>query len=288
MSPIEAALAAIESLKLGEQFSYRKIAAGYHCSRATLARRHQGISASRATQAENQRALHPHQEQELLRYIKRLTSQGLPPTGSMIRCFASQIAKKELGVHWVNRYIKRYQINLISRWVTGIDRARHQADSISKYTLYFSLLHEKMSKYDVEAHNIYNMDEKGFMLGVLTRSKRVFSRRLYEEGKIKAHIQDGSREWITLLACICADGSALAPALIYQSTSGSIQDTWLQAMRPKDRVYISSSPSGWTNNEIGLSWLKQVLNRSTKEKAGRSYRLLIFNSHGFYRVLRSE
>jgi hypothetical protein len=59
------------------------------------------------------------------------------------------------------------------------------------------------------------MDEKGCMLGILTRSKRVFSRRLYEEGKIKAHIQDSNREWITLLACICADGSALAPALIY-------------------------------------------------------------------------
>jgi hypothetical protein len=32
------------------------------------------------------------------------------------------------------------------------------------------------------------MDEKGFMLGVLTRSKRVFSRRLYEEGKLRAYI----------------------------------------------------------------------------------------------------
>jgi hypothetical protein len=32
------------------------------------------------------------------------------------------------------------------------------------------------------------MDEKGFMLGVLTRSKRIFSKRLYEEGKIKAYI----------------------------------------------------------------------------------------------------
>jgi hypothetical protein len=124
------------------------------------------------------------------------------------------------------------------------------------------------------------MDEKGFLLGILTRSKRVFSRRLYEEGKIKAHIQDGSREWITLLACICADGSHLEPALIYQSASSSIQDSWLQAMRPEDRVYISSSPSGWTNNEIGLSWLKHVFDRSTKEKAGRSYRLLILDGHG--------
>jgi hypothetical protein len=66
------------------------------------------------------------------------------------------------------------------------------------------------------------MDEKGFMLGILTRSKRVFSRRLYEEGKLRSMIQDGKREWITLLACICADGSHLEPALIYQSALGSI------------------------------------------------------------------
>jgi hypothetical protein len=51
-------------------------------------------------------------------------------------------------------------------------------------------------------------------------------------------------------------------------------------MRPEDRVYISSSPSRWTNNDIGLAWLKQVFDRSTKEKAGRSYRLLILDGHG--------
>jgi hypothetical protein len=199
----------------------------------------------------------------------------------MIRRFASEIARKELGVHWVDRYIERHQVDLISRWATGIDRSRHQADSQSKYSLYFELLRSKLGQYDIEPCNMYNMDEKGFMLGILTRSKRVFSRRLYEEGKIKAHIQDGNREWITLLACICADGSALEPALIYQSASGSIQDSWLQAFDPDDhRVYFASSPSGWTNNDIGLAWLKQVFDRSTKPKAGRSYRLLILDGHG--------
>jgi hypothetical protein len=56
------------------------------------------------------------------------------------------------------------------------------------------------------------MDETGFMLRVLTRSKRVFSRRLYEEGKIKDHIQDGNREWITLLACIVRGCAKVADA----------------------------------------------------------------------------
>jgi hypothetical protein len=97
MTSIEAALAAIESLKPGEKFSYRQIAAEYHCNRITLARRHQGVRALCRTKAENQQALHPQQEKELLRYIERLIRQGLPPTRPMIRRFASDIAKKELG-----------------------------------------------------------------------------------------------------------------------------------------------------------------------------------------------
>jgi DNA invertase Pin-like site-specific DNA recombinase len=66
MDPTEAALAAIESLEPGEQFSYRQIARNYGCSRATLARRHQGVTSSRSTKAVNQQALHPQQEVELL------------------------------------------------------------------------------------------------------------------------------------------------------------------------------------------------------------------------------
>jgi hypothetical protein len=101
------------------------------------------------------------------------------------------------------------------------------------------------------------MDEKGFLLGVVTKSKRVFSKSVYKRGKLRSYIQDGNREWITLVACICADGSHLEPALIYQSDSGSLQDTWLQALDPENQqVQFSSSESGWTNNKIGLAWLK--------------------------------
>jgi hypothetical protein len=188
MSPIEAALAAIEALEPGKKLVYAQIARKYGVPASTLSQRHRGVSSSRATKAQNQQALHPQQELELLRYIERLTRQGLPPTRPMIRRFASSIAGKELGVHWVDRYIQRHQVDLISRWATGIDRERHQADSQSKYNLYFELLRSKLSQYDIQPCNMYNMDEKGCMLGILTRSKRVFSRRLYEEGKIKAHV----------------------------------------------------------------------------------------------------
>jgi hypothetical protein len=281
MTPIEAALAAIESLEPGEKLIYAQIARKYGVKSTTLARRHKGVSTSLNTRFQNQQALHPQQEQELLQYIKQLNRRGLPPTRAMIRNFASQIARREVGVNWVDRFVKRHPDNLISKWTTGIDNSRHKADSGRKYSLYFNLLHEKIEQYHVEPRHIYNMDEKGFLLGVLGRSKRIFDRPLYEEGRRRSTIQDGSREWITLLACICADGSHLEPALIYQSASGSIQDAWVQALdHETHQVRVSSSPSGWTNNEIGLAWLKQVFDRSTKAKARSSYRLLILDGHG--------
>jgi hypothetical protein len=92
--------------------------------------------------------------------------------------YTSQIAQRELGVHWVDCFVKQYPDELISKWTTAMDNSRHKADSGSKYSLYFNLLREKIEQYHVEPRHMYNMDEKGFMLGVVGRSKRIFSRTL--------------------------------------------------------------------------------------------------------------
>jgi hypothetical protein len=73
MSSIEAALAAIKALEPGEKLVYTKIAEKFGVDRSTLARRHQRVASSRSVKAQNQQALHPQEEQELLRYIERLT-----------------------------------------------------------------------------------------------------------------------------------------------------------------------------------------------------------------------
>jgi hypothetical protein len=56
----------------------------YGVEPTTLAQRHRGASTSLNTRFENQQAIHPQQEQELLRYIEHLTKRGLPPTQAMI------------------------------------------------------------------------------------------------------------------------------------------------------------------------------------------------------------
>ena len=93
MSAIEAALAAIDVLEPGEKINYTKISNQYGVVRSTLTRRHQRLLTTRELEGQNRRALHPHQEQELLQYIERLIRHGLPSTRPIIRRFASDIAK---------------------------------------------------------------------------------------------------------------------------------------------------------------------------------------------------
>ena len=71
MSSIEATVTEIESLALGERFSYRKIAAKHGAERTTLARRHQAKNLPRTVKGINQQALTPAQEHELMLYINR-------------------------------------------------------------------------------------------------------------------------------------------------------------------------------------------------------------------------
>lgn len=185
----------------------------------------------------------------------------------MIRNFSSEVASQPVSESWVTRFLNRHRIHLISKWTTGIDRKRYQADPAAKYKQYFDLLYYKMKQYDLLPRDTYNMDEKGFMIGVIGRSKRVFSKQVWVKKGVKAPIRDGNREWITILATVCADGSSLPPGIIYQAENGNIRDTWVEEIRAGEhQVHVSSSPSGWTNDDIGLAWIEQVFDRCTKSR----------------------
>jgi hypothetical protein len=161
-----------------------------------------------------------------------------------------------------------------------MDRNRHQADTEDSYHQYFELLQAKIREYDVEPRHIYNMDEKGFLVGCTLKTKRVFSKQLFQQKRKTAGLQDGNREWVTVLACICADGSEIDPAVIFQGKQG-LRSAWVHDIEPgKHRIFFSNSKTGWTNNELGLAWLEQVFDRLTKKKARSSYRLLILDGHG--------
>jgi hypothetical protein len=156
----------------------------------------------------------------------------------VVQNFATAVAQEEVGTRWVSLFLARNKPNLTSQWTTGMDRNRLMADTKGRYNLYFHLLHSKMSEYNFEAENTYNMDEKGFLIGITTRSERVFSTALWETKEVTAAMQDGNREWITLLTCVCADGTALEPALIHEG-KGALQSSWVDDIKVgKHHVFL--------------------------------------------------
>ena len=136
------------------------------------------------------------------------------------------------------------------------------------------------------AENIYNINEKGFLIGFIAAMKRIMSREAYEKGRVRHATQDGSREFISLLACICADGTALPPALIYQGDSHDLQDTWFDDLEEGDSAYFGTSTNGWSSDAFGLRWLHQVFERHTRAKAGNRRRLLIVDGHSSHVNIR--
>ena len=111
------------------------------------------------------------------------------------------------------------------------------------------------------------MDEKGFLLSIEGRSKRVFSKLVWVKDGAQAPIQDGSRAYITIIPTICANGTTLFTSIIYPSEGYDLYDSWVEDIPAEDTsINIASTPTGWTNNKLGMAWLERF-HEATKQKA---------------------
>ena len=99
-----------------------------------------------------------------------------------------------------------------------------------------------------------------------------------------------------MLPTICADGTSLAPTVIYKGEA--FQTKWLQE-NPLDARYFSCHETvpqanfslrmgyqkkGYTSGEIGVSWLKDW-DKQTKAKANGQTRLLLVDGHSSHYTL---
>jgi hypothetical protein len=138
---------------------------------------------------------------------------------------------------------------------------------------------ESIEKYNITAENLYNWDEKGFLIGQASATKRIMTREALEKGRITAAAQDGSREFMSLLACISADETCLPPALIYKGDSHDLQSTWVDDLQEGEEAYFAASSNGWSCDALGQQWLEMIFNRHTSMKSGNRRRLLLVDGH---------
>jgi hypothetical protein len=89
-------------------------------------------------------------------------------------------------------------------------------------------------------------------------------------------VQPGDREWVTVIQSICAAGYAIPPFIIYK---GRVHiSAWYEEKDIPNDWKLSVSENGWTNNALGLEWLKHF-DAHTKARQGGVYRLVILDGH---------
>jgi hypothetical protein len=116
--------------------------------------------------------------------------------------------------------------------------------------------------------------------------RRIMSREAYEQGRCRQSAQDGSREFITLLACVSALGKTIPPTLLYKGRSGDLQSTWVEDLGAEDDLFFGATENGWTNDKYGMMWLQEVFEPRTRPSRITTKRLLIVDGHSSHVNLR--
>jgi hypothetical protein len=212
---IQAALQAVNSSRSdskGNPFlSLRSAAKQFDVSRSQLTARWNGRG-TRASAHAAQQKMSPAQEDVLTDWIKSLARRSIPLSPAAIAEYASVILKEPVSEPWVRKFRRRHG-DLKARWTTGLESCRARSLNLAQVSGFFNILQDIILQYDIVPSNIYNMDEKGIQLGVGKRMLVLVDR----DQKTVQQVEDGSRELVTIIETVCADGTALPPCVIFKA-----------------------------------------------------------------------
>jgi hypothetical protein len=177
-----------------------------------------------------------------------------------------------VGKHWAERFVTR-SAELKMAFNRAKDRQRILQEDPEIIGAWFKLVEETKAKYGVHDDDVHNFDESGFQMGVIGTMKVVTGSERRARPDL---IQPGDREWVTLIQSICAAGYAIPPFIIYK---GRVHiSAWYEEESIPGNWKLSVSENGWTNNALGLEWLKHF-DAHTKTRQVGVYRLLILDGH---------
>jgi hypothetical protein len=261
--------------------SLRAIASAYDVPFETLRRRHSGTQ-SRADTTANSRKFSNNEEQVLLRKILQLSAEGFPPQRTIVEDMANTMlhtknpsSPQRVGAKWVTNFVKRHP-ELSSVYNRKFDIQRAEVEDPKLISLWFKLVGDTIAKYGVTEEDIFNFDETGFQMGVISTSKVITTSD--RKGRPRTR-QLGNRQWVTAIEAVNAKGWAIPPFIIFEGKLH--QMTWYQTGIPETwRVAVSDS--GWTNDKLGLEWI-QHFHENTKHCKGK-WRLLLFDGHSSHQT----
>lgn len=122
------------------------------------------------------------------------------------------------------------------------------------------------------------MDEKGVMIGQVQHTRTLVSNLRRRAKKQTFIVQPGTRELVTIIECVSALGELLPPLIIFKAKQH--QEKWAQLEGNRVDWNYALSNKGWTDNELGLEWMKLFEKASKHLVDEGEYRLLLLDNHG--------
>ncbi|KAG6979124.1 Pogo transposable element with KRAB domain [Fusarium oxysporum f. sp. conglutinans] len=268
-------LLALQALQNDPKLSIRGAASIYQVCHQKLGRRQRGMQ-SRCDWVPKSRKLSDLEEQIIVQFILDLDSRGFPLRLRSVEEMANRLLADRdappVGKRWASNFIKRHK-ELKTRFFRRYDYQRAKGEDLTEIRKWFKLVENTIAKYGINLADIYNFDEVGFLMGMIASGMVVTGTE--RRGKPKS-VQPGNREWITVIQAINAEGWEIAPFII---GAGQYHlANWYQESNLPGDWAIGTNPNGWTDNELGLEWLKHFDRCTTKQSKNR-YRLLILDGH---------
>jgi len=266
---------ALQAYKEGQFQSLRRAADAFNVCYRTLTRRYNG-TLSRANIRPSNQKLTTTEEETIVRYILDLDSRGFAPRLCEVADMADKLLAirggKPVGKNWAARFVERTD-ELKMAYNRAKDRQRILQEDPEVIGAWFTLVERMKIKYGIHDEDVHNFDETGFQMGVIGSMKVVTGS---ERRRRPDLIQPGNREWVTVIQGICAAGYAIPPFIIYK---GRVHiSAWYEEVNIPYNWKISVSENGWTNNALGLEWLRHF-DAHTKARQVGAYRLLILDGH---------
>src|SRR5450432_4773533 len=170
---------AMDAIQKGHFTSARAAAKSYDVGRSTLQNRVNGRPARRDSRPTN-RKLTDMEESTLVQWILSMDQRGLSPRSDFVRQMANLLIKKRsdssqgsgsgVGKLWVHNFVRRHQA-LLSRYNRKYDYQRAKCEDLAIIREWFHLVRNTIAKYSILDEDIYNFDETGFQIGVITTAK---------------------------------------------------------------------------------------------------------------------
>ena len=205
----------------GEDVSYTKVADEFRVKGSTVHRRVLSMGLPLSEFSASRQKLTPAEEETLVASILEASRHGFPPTHRQIALEADYIQTARLGKsyqpvgkQWVNGFLRRHNKLIKSHWSAPLSTLRAQsANPHAIHNFLTGLVKREVVDKHVPPELLYQIDETSTPQQLGVKLRVVGPRESRHQ-----HLQEsGTKENITVLVTICADGTALPPTVVFKN-----------------------------------------------------------------------